>query len=90
MKNGYAWHVRDDSNAERVHHEVEYLTSEGHKYIDLDLHVHYSPPSRNTVPDGTGRLDISSYTYTYEDNDMDLHDASEDHDAFDEVGHAPF
>eukprot|EP00904_Undaria_pinnatifida_P007046 jgi/Undpi1/3471/HiC_scaffold_16.g06843.m1 len=81
MKNGYAWHVRDDSNAERVHHEVEYLTSEGHKYIDLDLHVHYSPPSRNTPPsagdgsvegwfntlppDSLGQEDSESFSYSY-------------------------
>lgn len=71
MKNGWAWHARDTTNAERVHQKVEYLATDDHKYLDLDLHIHYLPPSRDTVPDGSGRPDISSYTYSYLDDDMD-------------------
>lgn len=79
MKNGWAWHARDTSNAERVHHNVEYLATDDHKYIDLDLHVHYYPPSRDTVPDGSGRPDISSYIYSYLDDDMHDDDDEDSH-----------
>lgn len=89
MKNGYAWHARDTSSAERVHHKVEYLATDDHKFLDLDLHIHYGPPSRDTVPDGSGRADLSSYTYSYLDEEMkDYDEDDEDSHVFAQVSKA--
>lgn len=72
LYDGWAWHPREGSSAERVHHEVEYFSSGDEKYLDFDIHVHYGPPPSARMPGGRKPPGGSSYSYTYNDADVDI------------------
>ncbi len=46
------WKPRMSSSAERIHSEVEYISSDEQNYLDFDLRVSYEPedsPSRGSA-----------------------------------------
>lgn len=62
----WAWHPREYSSTRRIHPKVHFLSTDDHNFLDMDLHVHYTPPRMARKRDnGSPRTNGGSEEYSY-------------------------
>lgn len=82
---GLDWQPRMSSSINRVHPDVEYLSTGDENFVKFEVHMHYAPPHPDQHP-GRKPADTSSYMYSFEDFEpTDSYMFTHDDDDDDEV-----